>query len=304
MGDDAIAAWLREKSAAELLSVFEDDLQGGMYFTPAIVRDGAVIPDLDPLEALATPGAHNAVPTILGTNRDETKLFATMASPHVRRLLGLPVGLRDPEAFDRDAEYASLAWKAAGADEPLEALRAGGRTDVYGYRFDWDEEGDLLWLDLSRLLGAAHGIEILFVFGFTDLGRFTDDVYRDLPSAEQLSARMRSYWTHFARTGAPGRGADGALPAWESWASDPASRHLVFDSEDGGGIRMQHDPISLDELLVRLADDTRVASAEERCAILRGFVEFARFVDEASYRAFADGLCAPWPLEPPALFGG
>jgi carboxylesterase type B len=54
MAPEDIAAWLRQKSAAELLSVFAADVLGGMYFTPAIVRDGHVIPDRDPLEVLAT----------------------------------------------------------------------------------------------------------------------------------------------------------------------------------------------------------------------------------------------------------
>jgi para-nitrobenzyl esterase len=304
MAPEDIAAWLRQKSATELLSVFAAHVLGGMYFTPAIVRDGHVIPDRDPLEVLATPGAYNAVPTIAGTNRDETRLFNLMGSPHVRRLFELPVGLRDAEAYAIDSEYGSLAWQAQGANEPLEAMRAGGRSDVYGYRFDWDEEGRLLWLDLSELLCAAHGIELLFVFGFTDLGRWTGNVYADVASAERLSAGMRSYWTHFARTGAPGRGTDGSLPAWESWAAAPASRHLVLDTEAGGGIRMERDPVSVEDVVARLAADPRLGSADERCTILRGLVEFARFVDATGYAAFGDGLCLPWPLEPPDLYGG
>jgi hypothetical protein len=94
------------------------------------------------------------------------------------------------------------------------------------------------------------------------------------------------------------------LPAWESWAAAPASRHLVLDTEAGGGIRMERDPVSVEDVVARLAADPRLGSAEERCTILRGLVEFARFVDATGYAAFGDGLCLPWPLEPPDLYGG
>ena len=36
------------------------------------------------------------------------------------------------------------------------------------YRFDWDEEPTVMFYDLSIALGAAHGLEIAFVFGHDD----------------------------------------------------------------------------------------------------------------------------------------
>jgi carboxylesterase type B len=48
---------------------------------------------------------------------------------------------------------------------------AAGAPPVFVYRFDWDEEPNLFFLaDLGRLVGAAHGFEIPFVFGHWDLG--------------------------------------------------------------------------------------------------------------------------------------
>ena len=47
--------------------------------------------------------------------------------------------------------------------------RVQGAT-VYGYRFDWDGERELLWLDLGSWLGAGHAMEIPFVFGRLSLG--------------------------------------------------------------------------------------------------------------------------------------
>ncbi|MEZ4215391.1 MAG: carboxylesterase family protein [Myxococcota bacterium] len=304
MSPAEIESYLRAKSAPELLSIFRDGIGGGMYYVPQIIRDGHVVPDVEPLEAFARPDGHNAVPTIAGTNREETKLFAMMGSPNVRRVFGMPVGVRDTEAFDLEGEYGGLLWKAQGADQPLTAMRSAGRDDVYGYRFDWDEEGTLLWVDLGELLGASHAVEMLFVFGFTDLGRYTDNVFADLPSAERLSRQMRSYWTHFARTGAPGRGADGDLPPWKPWGADAdAEKYLVFDSAAGGGLRMEGDAVDVDDVVARLAADPRVTGAEQRCALFRGLVEWSGAFEPEDYAAFEDGACRTWPLELPALPG-
>ncbi|MFP8877628.1 MAG: carboxylesterase family protein, partial [Myxococcota bacterium] len=221
MDSGEVATFLRGKSAEAILEVFSAEALGGMYFSPNVFRDGHVIVDGDPLAALANPDLHNVVPTLAGSNREETKLFALFGSPHVRRLFGIPMGLSDARSFDLAGEYGGLLWRAQGVDQPLEALRASGQRDLFAYRFDWDEEGSLLWLDFSKLLGAAHAMEIPFVFGFPDLGRWTDTVFADPPSAERLSRQMRSYWVEFARSGDPGRGEAGDLPAWPRWGAEP-----------------------------------------------------------------------------------
>lgn len=304
MSHAEVEAYLREKSPSELLAIFREGIGGGMYFVPQIIRDGHVIADVDPLVALADPALHNAVPTIAGTNLEETKLFALMGSPNLRRMFGVPLGVRDARAFDLEGEYGGLLWKAQGADQPLTALRSGGRGDVYGYRFDWNEEGSLLWLDLGQLLGASHAIEMLFVFGFTDLGSFTDNVFADLPSAEELSRQMRSYWTHFARTGDPGRGANGDLPEWKPWGANEADdKYLVFDSAAGGGLRMERDAVDVAAVVARLSSDARVESSEQRCALFRGLVEWSGAFEPDDYASFQDGACREWPLEVPTLPG-
>ena len=57
-------------------------------------------------------------------------------------------------------------------------LRAAGNPDTFVYCFDWDEEPQVLWLDLPNLLGAAHALEIPFVFGFVRRGgSMTPDAY-------------------------------------------------------------------------------------------------------------------------------
>jgi para-nitrobenzyl esterase len=300
-----VEAYLRGKQPGELLSVFQDSPMGGMYFSPNIFRDGHVIVDAPPLEALQSAASHNAVPTIVGTNRDETKLFALFTSPHVRRMFGIPVSVTDAQAFDLGSEYGGLLWKAQGADQPATAMQSGGRSDVFGYRFDWDEQGDLLWLDLDRMLGSSHAMELLFVFGFTDLGRFTSAMYADLPSAEQLSAQMRSYWTEFARAGDPGRGRDGSLVRWQPWGGEAnAPKYLLFDSEAGGGLRMASETFDVKGVVSRLETDERYPSMALRCETLKELTQFSPSITEQDYAKFRSGACRSDPLPPRTPLGG
>ena len=303
MPAEKIEAYLRAKTPAQLLGIFREGF-GAMYSVPQIIRDGHVIVDMDPLQALSTPGKHVAVPTIAGTNREETKLFAMFASPNIRHVFGMPVSIADQRGFDLEGEYGGLLWKARGVDQPLMALQASGAKDIYGYRFDWDEQGSLFWLDLSKLLGSAHAVELLFVFGFTDFGSFTNSMFSDVASASRLSQDMRSYWTQFAHTGAPGRGLRGTLPEWTAWRSastDP--KYLLLDSVNGGGMRMASEAVTVDAVVAKLASDTRFISTQERCAVMRSLVQFGDAFTDADYTAFSGGACSTWPIERPPLPG-
>jgi para-nitrobenzyl esterase len=297
MSDAEIAADLRAKQPEELLAVFRAGLLGGMYFAPNVFRDGAVIPDLEPLDALRR-GPANPVPFIAGTNREESKLFLAFGSDQVTRLFGLPLWIRDYERFRINAEYGAALWKADGADEPAAALAASAAAPVFTYRFDWDEEGRFLWLDLSKLLGASHAIEVLFVFGMRDLGFATRALYADPETAALLSRQMRSYWAQFAATGAPGRGQRGDLPEWGAWSAAPsAPKAMLFDSAAGGGLRMDAESLTRAEVVGRVARDSRLPDAERRCEIYRGFVQWSSALTPEQYAAIDGGACAAHPLE-------
>ncbi|MCH2172718.1 carboxylesterase family protein [Myxococcota bacterium] len=296
MSDDEIASYLRGKSSPELLAVFDGPGgMGGMYGSPRIFRDGHVVVAGDPLEALATPGKHNAVPFIAGTNRDEVKLFMAMGAPQITRLLGVPLWFNDANLYDLHGEYGSLSWKASGVDDPLRALRRAGDSPVYGYRFDWDEEPQVLWLDLSQMIGAGHAVEIFFVFGFTDLGRATGFVYDDVDSAAELSRQMRSYWTQFATTGDPGRGRNGALPPWPGWGDD-GGRFLVFDSSRDGGLEISDDTVTLDSVVARVAGDDRFENSAQRCEIYATFTQRGEVMSVEEYESVEGGICRDHPL--------
>jgi para-nitrobenzyl esterase len=293
MSPDAIAAYLREKTPAEIIGTYEsDDAEGdgtGSYRLPQMFRDGVVLPEVQQSQAFAT-GDYARVPVILGSNRDEAKLSMFASQRHVSRFLGVP-RLRDAEAYEREASYRSRFWKASGVDEIAAAMRRVQGPSVFAYRFDWDEEPGVLGADLGRMLGAAHALEIPFVFGHWQLGPNTGLLFDDDNEAGRLalSDAMQSYWAEFAWTGSPGSGRQGELAPWPAWdpTRDDAGKYLVFDTEADGGIRMAHETESADALLAELAADA-TADRDGRCAI---FDELVRARPAVATRGAAVG-CA------------
>ena len=290
------ASWLRAIPADELLAAYADDAFGGMIQLPRLFRDGAVLPAVEPIDVFGRPSGWNAVPTVLGTNRDETKLFMAMDSEYTRRWAILPY-LRDAERYERTARYQSDAWKASGADELASAITAWGGP-AWVYRFDWDEEPKILWSDLSKIIGAAHGLEIPFVFGHFDLGRAARVLFSDenLPGREALAKQMMSYWAEFAYAGDPGRGRGGALPEWQGFREAAAENghFLVLDTEAGGGLRMSDETVRTQEIVDRILADASFSDEAERCRILGGISQRSPSWREASYAAVA--ACQPYPV--------
>jgi len=292
MDDATLSAYLRGKSASELLNAYDGSDLGGMYSVPRQIRDGHVLPLGEPVAAFRS-GHYNRVPTVLGTNRDENKLFMLLGSEYVTRVAMLPLWLNDANAYHASAEYSSLMWRSRGVDDPATAMYASQGPSVFAYRFDWDDERKLLWLDLGELLGAAHGLEIPFVFGRLELGLATSLVFDDnrKQSDRRLSDAMMSYWSQFAYTGSPGRGRDGELPRWTSWGEEGAETFLALDSEHGGGIRMSSDAVSRPELIARVATDARLPELQQRCALYDGFVQWGDGMSEGEYAQVEDGAC-------------
>jgi para-nitrobenzyl esterase len=289
---------LRGAAAADVLELFDGSRMGGMYDNVGLIRDGTVLPPGDPLVALAA-GRYNRVPVIIGSNRDEVRLFAMMGSDHVTRVFGMPLWPKDERRWLLETEYPSLMWKAQGVDEPASAMADAQGDSVFAYRFDWDEEPKLLCSDFSILLGAAHAVEIPFVFGrlrFLGLEFLLFDDDRR-PAAEELARSMMSYWGQFAWLGRPGHGSNGRLPLWRPWddSTPDAPRFLILDTADGGGIRMSSDSVTREGVIERVSRDDRFQSADERCEIYRSFVERGESMKRSEYERVGDGECAALP---------
>ncbi len=287
-----VASFLRSKTAEELFSAYRRGSGGTRIAPPRVIRDGVVLPEAMALELFAEPGAFLDVPTILGTNRDEIKLFLSQDPELVNSNLGL-MRVKNEEQYNLVSKLHSDLWKVRGVDEPAEVLAKNSAAAVYGYRFDWDEEPVRLGTDLALILGASHGMEIPFVFGHFQFGdeTMTDFVFDEVgePGRRILSDAMMSYWAEFAYTGAPGRGRADALPLWSAWlASD--GQFLVFDTPADGGIRMSSATVSAENIVALLGSDPILAPSE-RCKLYRDLFEGSGQWDESAYASLGNGEC-------------
>jgi para-nitrobenzyl esterase len=266
-----LAARMRAMPVADLFALYVDDPDEpglGMLRHPRMFGDGVVLPAGDLHDRIAT-GEYHHVAIVLGSNRDENKLFMFVDPEHVWQLLGALPRLRDAQRYERVASLLSRSWKANSVDELAWRMRKVQGPSVFAYRWDWDEEPRVLGSDLSRMLGAAHALEIPFVFGHWNLGSEAEMLFDEDNRAGRvaLSDAMMSYWAQFAYTGDPGRGRDGSLPNWNSWGPGPENeKYVIFDTEAGGGIRMASETISFAAIASELAAGAH-GEGPERCAL-------------------------------------
>ncbi len=241
------AARLRDVDVQRLLEAqprwAEVSARGRLAVRPCV--DGVVLPR--PTLAAVADGAADGVPLLVGTTRDEYKLFATL-DPSLGTLEDAALLARLGRVLPGGAAQAALAlevyrsarlargekaeareiWCALMTDRmvrvPLLRLaerHAARGNSVFAYRFDWESPA------AGGALGACHGLEVPFVFGSlapgTAAARFTGEG----PDAVRLSQRMMDAWIAFARGGDPSTADLGAWPRW----SAPTRETLLFDRE-------------------------------------------------------------------------
>lgn len=301
--DDAeVAAYLRSKTQTEILAAYVDETDSfeGMIWVPQVFPDGVSLPTQATNDLLAA-GAYHQVPLIFGTNRDENKLFMGFDQEFAFWRLGLFPTARDPERFDAHSDALARAWKARSVDGLARLATAAQGPSVYAYRWDWDEEPSLPFLyDGSKMLGAAHGLEIAFFFGHFDFGPDTRLIFGggSREGREALAGQMMSYLAEFAYTGSPGRGRDGSLPEWQGWdeSSADAPKYVVFDTPQDGGVRMSSDTYTIERVLAEVVDDQRFASARDRCATLHTLVQ-SEYATAEQYADAGGSVCLDYALD-------
>ena len=253
MGKEETALWLRGADQRQIMSLVKSDNTGMLEFPfPYPIFDGKVLPE-DGFAALSDPGRSADVPIIIGTNKEESKLFQWLSHQN----------FRDP-LYQSRADIVSAGWKADGADSIADAYTsAGSRRQAYLYRFDWgapDKDGkSVLGGASGKKFGAFHSLEISFFLQ-------TPSFLRNIPALgiitkanekgrKDLQSGMGAYLTNFIRTGNPNGGQENpSLPTWRAWRfDDPSPSFMVFDADrEKALIRIEEGRTTRESVLKRL----------------------------------------------------
>lgn len=202
---------LTEVPAETLLTVQEEvdrEWRGIEAFAPVI--DGVTLPK-HPLELIAE-GASLPVPLLIGSNRDEWRLFTVLLGGNMEdvkadlsQIFGAVTGHVHEIYTKRRAEKApDLAWIDMQGDRVfrIPAIRQAEAqvrqgAPVWMYRFDWASPA------LGEQLGACHGIEMPFVWNSLH-NPLTQFLLGDtIAEIQPLINRIHAIWATFIRTGNP-----------------------------------------------------------------------------------------------------
>jgi para-nitrobenzyl esterase len=294
-----IAQILRDFDGKALVDFYRSRA-AGMLDWPSMTPDGYVIPKANITELLKNKETFNAMPIMLGTNRDENKTFLALDPEYV----GFGFRIKDKEKYNRTAKYLVDNWKINGVDNNARILTES-QNKVYAYRFDWDELPTVGWVNLSELIGAGHGLEIPFVFGGLKSDFNLDLLFGSDESnrRQNLSDTMMTYWTNFAYTGSPNSKPSNTIPSsdlpkWTAWNNESgADKFIILDAGEGA-IKMSNQELFEDQLKARLENDEGITSTKKRCELYKSlFVpqDLSGF-DMSEYLKFRKGGCSQYPL--------
>jgi para-nitrobenzyl esterase len=205
------------------------------------VLDGRSLPrhPFDP----DAPAITADVPMLIGTNRDESRVFMALSDPallpvsesDLRTKLKASLQLGDdskldalialyrknrPNATPSDIYFAVLGdseyWSSAITQAERKAAQHA--APVYMYRFDWEPPV------FGGKLKAAHGIEIPFVL---DNINIAPGMVGTGASPQPLADKISRAWTAFARTGNPNHP---GLPHWPAYDASTRAT-MIFNNE-------------------------------------------------------------------------
>ena len=273
LSDTEIAGKLRRLTPRELIEIVNPE-RARLYSAPRVLADGAVISEQAWLDAFRA-GRFHRVPVITGTNRDERRLYQFMESRWRKTFR------ETPGDYVRYAHYGTLAWKHRAVDDVASAMWEAGHREIYAYRFDWDEQNVVVGnLDISLAVGAAHSVELPFVFG-TPGGLSVPLGDPEAPARRALSESMMSYWAAHAQTGAPGRGQDGREIEWTAWHEpDGEAKLLLLDTPADGGVRMSSERVTHASLKQAVLEESRFETPGLHAQLYRGLFSGSAFRDE------------------------
>ena len=291
MSDNEIEELMRNASAVEVYEAYlTTKINTNEMLRP--FPDGFVLSELGIIGSLES-GFNDDIPIMIGTNRDEMKLFLLDNPRLTKEFLWIP-RIRDLDLWNAVSKHRTNAWKYLAVDGPAQSLTNQGRSNIFAYQFDWDDEPKKFGVDLKNLLGASHAFEIPFVMGNFDEDALTKYILskKNLKEVKTLSNAMMSYWAEFAYNGDPNKGRKGDLTEWESWdPSEDSNKFIVFDSKFDGGIRMTEDSLTEENLIEMLAMDDRIKDKKWKCEILDAAIMFDNFADQDLLKEFNNQQC-------------
>ena len=242
---------------------------------PLLTNDGLVIPKIGLREALSKKEYVNNVPTIVGSTRDEVKIwlafseyFVTLDNSATSFLFDLPkVVLKDEDAYEAFSYYRSNAWKIRGVTDPIKSLAKSGNSQLYSYRFDWDDHRKLVLADFKKLFGAGHALEIPLLTGSTKLvggPPVSNFLYPKGISYFYTSRNMMKFWSNFAKYGEPGYSTNNIK--WELYNFDENNiSYIVLDKRKN--LKMSSDNLTFKQLSQEVFLDERLSELE-KCVVL------------------------------------
>ena len=263
---DEIRSALKSKNAYDF---YKHYLKFDFHEVPLLTNDGIVIPKEGLSDSLKNP-VNNSIPLLIGSNRDEVKLWIGTSLYFVKpqvtligSLLGVPgVNLIDEDAFEAFNYYRSSAWQIRGVKDPIENLSSAGVNEIFAYRYDWDDHRKWPVANFKKLIGAAHATEIPLLTGNNKLvGNYGFIIYPRGPSKKFTSKNMMSFWGNFAKYGKPGISSNGI--EWENYLTN--KKFLILDKKRN----LKHKTLdsSFNLLLNELDSDGRTTS-KEKCVLL------------------------------------
>jgi len=197
-------------------------------FTPYV--DGTVIPR-NPVDLVRGGSAAN-VPILMGSNRDEWALFDVFLGEAVTQLVidqlrerigpllpPLHAKYRDARADKNEQRaWVDLIGELAFRIPMIKLAEAlVHHSPVWMYRFDWATRV------FDGKLGAAHALELPFVWNVIDSPFAQILLGPDAPSAHALATKMHAMWAAFIKSGTP----DEAWPRYDT----KRRATMMFDRE-------------------------------------------------------------------------
>ena len=275
--------FLKSVPVTDLLKayVIEDEETGFVRSeVPTIIRDGTMVHHEGLLTAMVR-GFGSDIPLIVGTNKNETRLFNAFDERLVNSFLWYR-SIKNPLNYELLSDYTSKAWRVLGADQ-IAAVRPPGST--YLYQFLWDDLPSNFFIDGPKLLGAAHAFEIPFMTGAMSESSLAYLLFNtdNLESAQKLSDHMMDYWYTFASKGTPSDRNSQTLthPQWvpfysyEQATTDDNARYITFDTRAGDvNIEIENGRLTSADVFLEIADEPEFSSENWRCYVAQQTAQF------------------------------